>query len=53
MKKLLSITLILSAFYVSAQTSKINKLLGIEEDVYTADREIAFIDPYVGLKKLI
>jgi len=53
MKKLLSITLIMSAFYVSAQTPQMEKLLNLEKDVYVVDRDSAYANPYTGLKKLI
>jgi carbonic anhydrase len=37
----------------TAQTSKIDRLLDLQQDVYFADRDSAYADPYYGLKKLI
>lgn len=53
MKKLLSIAIILSAIFVTAQTPQMEKLLNLEKDVYVADRDSAYANPYIGLKKLI
>lgn len=53
MKKLFSITLIMSACIMSAQTPKVEKLLNLEKDFYVADRDSAYANPYIGLKKLI
>lgn len=52
---ILSVTLLLTFSTISsAQQSKgVVQLLNVKNNVYTADRDSAYLDPYYGIKKLI
>ncbi len=51
--KYLVLLLVMVSAVATAQTSKIDRLLDLQQDVYFADRDSAYADPYYGLKKLI
>lgn len=53
MKKLIITSIFFFSLCVSAQTTKIDQLLGVKKNIYFADRDSAYLDPYYGLKKLI
>ena len=42
-----------SGFTFGQQTATVDRLLGVEDGQYFADRDSAFLDPYYGLKKLV
>lgn len=53
MKTLFYILAFTVTFFSYSQSNKVNKLLKLEDNVYFADRDSAYLDPYYGLKKLI
>ncbi|MDO1500762.1 carbonic anhydrase [Winogradskyella maritima] len=53
MKNILCLFMLFSSFGLFSQTQKISELLKLEKNMYFADRDSAYADPYYGLKKLI
>lgn len=53
MKTSLFLVVFLMTFFIKAQSQTVEKLLNVKPDVYFADRDSAYADPYYGLKKLI
>ena len=53
MKTPILLVVLLMTFFINAQSQTVEKLLNVKEDVYFANRDSAYADPYYGLKKLI
>lgn len=47
MKKLLYVTVLLSSYLLTAQSADINKLSELKDTIYFADRDSAYVDPYL------